>query len=104
MVCSRQPKANSIPVLSMVAEVADTVLGGLQTRHATIRQKKRALVAFPTTRSFLSTDGAPHVKRKKAKDKSNGTRGWKGSTVVLAITFSTGEGWEKNEDGRLQPL
>jgi hypothetical protein len=44
-----------------------------RTRHTAISQKKRTLVAFPATISILSTDVVPHGKR-KAKDKSNGTR------------------------------
>jgi hypothetical protein len=81
-----------MPELSMVAEVAHAVLEGLQTRHATIRQKKRALVAFPATRSFLSTDVAPHGKIKTAEDKSNGGTRMKKKHVG-------GKHREKNEDG-----
>jgi hypothetical protein len=75
----------------MVAEVAHAVLEGRRTRHATIRQKKSALVAFPATRSFLSTDVQPHGKIKTAEDKSDDT--------MMKKKHVGGKHREKNEDG-----
>ena len=86
-ICSGQAKANPIPELSMVAEVADAVLEGLGTRHATIRQKKRALVVFPATGSCLNTYAARHGKRKTTEDKRNGTRMKKARSTLAASTF-----------------
>jgi hypothetical protein len=86
-VCSGQAKANPILELSMVAEVADAVLEGLGTRHATIRQKKHALVVFPATGSCLSTDIAPHSKRLKAEDKRKGIGMKKARSTLAASTF-----------------
>jgi hypothetical protein len=85
--CSGQAKANPIPELSVVAEVDDAVLEGLGTRHATIRQKKHALVVFPATGSCLSTDVAPHRTRLKAENKRKGIGMKKARSTFAASTF-----------------
>jgi hypothetical protein len=43
----------------MVVEAIDAMLGGLRTCHPTISQKKCALVAFPASISYMSTEIAP---------------------------------------------